>query len=469
MTLVVTGVVVVATPQTATAALPADCTTQFTGNVSTDWGTGANWTSGVPGTTSIACIQSGTTVSPNGVRSVLALHVDDAADVFIDAGEGLFVTGPTSSWWSPSSSVFVSDGRLGGPGRIEVHGLLELSGSSVLTSIDAPSGATYAGAPGSLLVAGDGEVDFVDVVSVRTRYELHVFGVGRVLSDSLVSADWGVAMGIYPGGRFELTGDGGWYQGSPVSGQAIAVIGNHGVLAKTGGGSTSVVDANYLPSGAGHVEVDCCATLAVSGQQLISGQLLPDMSLGTAACGIQTTTICGGSQNPAVDAMSVKLDLDADNPATAAAVQELGTPEDTEDSRALGNDVYAHADVLAGPADPATLTLRFSQADVMATPLAEVQVGHISDAGVMTRTPDCLSGTIPPGAPYCVVRPVARDSQNTFVTVLTTQTSRWRVRRQLPGGAVRPDRTRRGAQPGREPGPAGRRVEDRPELGGAGH
>ena len=117
-------------------------------------------------------------------------------------------------------------------------------------------------------------------------------------------------------------------------------------------------------------------------------------------------------------------------------LQELTQPPPTTDSQAIGNEVLAHADQLAvDPANPATITLRFSQADVMATPLAEVQVGHISDAGVMTKTPDCISGTLPP---RCAVLHRAASSsraprQNTFVTVLTTQTSRWRLRRQAPG------------------------------------
>ena len=83
----------------------------------------------------------------------------------------------------------------------------------------------------------------------------------------------------------------------------------------------------------------------------------------------------------------------------------------------------------------------------MATPLSEVQVGHISDAGVMTKTPDCISGTLPPGAPYCVDRALmSRTTQNTFVTVLTTQTSRWRLRRQAPGESF--DQTCPGAPQG---------------------
>jgi hypothetical protein len=126
----------------------------------------------------------------------------------------------------------------------------------------------------------------------------------------------------------------------------------------------------------------------------------------------------------------------------------LTQPPATTDSRAIGNEVYAHADQLdVDPANPATLVLRFSQADVMATPLSEVQVGHISDAGVMVKTPDCISGTLPPGAPYCVDRAtMSRTTQNTFVTVLTTQTSRWRLRRQAPGENF--DQSVPGAPPG---------------------
>ena len=57
-------------------------------------------------------------------------------------------------------------------------------------------------------------------------------------------------------------------------------------------------------------------------------------------------------------------------------VQELALPPATTDSRAIGNDVFAHADGLStDPTQPATITLRFSQADVMSTPLADVQVG----------------------------------------------------------------------------------------------
>jgi hypothetical protein len=45
-----------------------------------------------------------------------------------------------------------------------------------------------------------------------------------------------------------------------------------------------------------------------------------------------------------------------------------------------------------------------------------------------------VGGAIPTGAPACLLS-VTRDAQNTFIQVLTTQTSRWRVRK---GPAVEP-------------------------------
>ena len=109
--------------------------------------------------------------------------------------------------------------------------------------------------------------------------------------------------------------------------------------------------------------------------------------------------------NPAVDVMSVKLQIPGQ---PAAGRRPAPGADPAAGHHGLAGDrqrgLRPRRRLVADPANPATITLRFSQADVMATPLTEVQVGHISDAGVMTKTPDCISGTLPPGAPYCVVR-----------------------------------------------------------------
>ena len=197
------------------------------------------------------------------------MHIDNAAGLNIGLGGGLFVNGPTTSLWASTSNVNVFAGTLGGTGRIQTSGDVSASGGSVLSSINAPSGTAYGGAPGSMVVTSGASCACSTTSPCALATNCMTSGLGRVESGALVSADWGTAMGIYPGARFELDGDGGWYQGSPVAGQAIGVIGNQGVLAKTGGGSTSVVNGNYIPSGFGHVEVDCCATLALAGEQLV--------------------------------------------------------------------------------------------------------------------------------------------------------------------------------------------------------
>ena len=81
--------------------------------------------------------------------------------------------------------------------------------------------------------------------------------------------------------------------------------------------------------------------------------------------------------------MSIKFSVpSANDQAAIVQLDEQTQAAPTTDSRAIGNDVFAHADQLdVDPANPATMVLRFSQADVMATPLSDVQVGHISDRG----------------------------------------------------------------------------------------
>ena len=99
---------------------------------------------------------------------------------------------------------------------------------------------------------------------------------------------------------------------------------------------------------------------------------------------------------------------------------------------AIGNEVLAHADNLtAGQAArdrPAVLPGRRdghaartrSRSCTRRTPAAEVLL------------PDCVNGALPAGLFSCVVRPATRTADNTFVSVLTTTTSRWRLRRGPP-------------------------------------
>ncbi len=440
------GLAVAAVPQSA-SGLPGGCTTTWQGGNGGNWNVAANWNHGLPTSGSVACIGAGgSAVLGSGEVHVAKLHIDGGLTV---QGASLFVDSADGSEWSSGSQVTVDHGTVGGTGHIFVHGVVHFSGGSVLTSAPGGPGTVWPGQHGTLDIPGDGQV-FIDdsSLSLRTRYTIGIFGELVVQSDGLVTADWGTMTTVVQGGLLELNGAGGYYQGSPVSGQSLGDLVNAGLIAKTGGGTTSIVEAAYNQTSTGTTEVDCCATLAFAGSQVVSGLVQPAMSLGTGACGAGTTSVCGGSVDPAVDPSSVKLELSGSNGnASAVQVQELGLPAVTTDSRAIGNEVFAHAAQLTNdPANPATLTLRFSQADVMSTPLSEIQVGHISDTGLMTKTPDCVGGNLPSGAVYCVVRPVTRTAQNTFVTVKTTQTSRWRLRRTGPNESF--DQTPPGAPGG---------------------
>jgi hypothetical protein len=432
-------VVVMSSPVSAT--IPANCTSTWNGGTG-NWDS-ANWTGGIPGPGSVACIPSGsvtkTTTAP-AYAHVTALHIDTTGSLFVDPGAGVLMDGPGESYWAAGSQVVVDRATIGGTGLITAHGNVHFTGGSSLTSINAGLGAVWGGQNGTMNIPSDGSVFVEDsALSVRTRFAIGIFG-NLVVQDlgsvpGFITADWGTSTTIVPGGTLELNGDGGYYQESPVSGQGVGQLVNGGLIAKTGGaGAASIVDAAYTQTPTGAVSVDCCTTLAFAGGQVVSGDVDPNMSLGTGVCGPGTLAVCNGSQDPAVDPSSVVLQLSGNAGNTSPVqVQELALPAATTDSRAIGNEVYAHADGLSTDrTQPATITLRFSQADVMSTPLSEVQVGHISDTGLMTKTPDCVGQDLPAGSNYCVVRPVTRNAQNTFVTVKTIETSRWRLRRTGP-------------------------------------
>ncbi len=404
-----------------------------------DWSDSTGWTNGVPnGPNEIACVdQSGLVLiddsGPTSTVTLRALYLDGSLTV---SYASLFVNGPEESVVSYDFGVLhVEHGTVGGTGTITVHGGVTIAADSTLTSVPAVTGAPWTGPHGTLDVASDGYLQLRDSrVALLTRYALGISGFAELDGNAFVAADWGTTTSIGAGGTLALTNEGGYYQGSPVPGQPVGTLVNSGVIEKGDPSTTSVVDAAYTQTASGAVHV-VGGTLAFAGPQLFAAQVEPAMSFGTGACGAGTQAVCGGSVDPAVDPSSVMFQVSSGNGAPAEVqVQELAKPVPTTDSRALGNDVYAHADgLVSDPAQPATITLRFSQADVMSTPLAEVQVAHISDAGVMTKAPDCVGQALPAGAAYCVVRPVTRTAQNTFVTVHTTQTSRWRLRRTGAG------------------------------------
>jgi hypothetical protein len=267
-------------------------------------------------------------------------------------------------------------------------------------------------------------------LALSTGYGISVAngGVVTMAPDTWFAADYGTALSIQPGGTLELAGDGDYHQGFAVAGQPLSMLTNNGLLTKTAGSGTSVVDATYAGSGQAAVQ---SGTLALPDNQQVGAAVSPGTTLATGRCeGVGAS--CQATTDPAKDTMSVAFAVPGANAGPAAVrLQELGPVGPAVDPAAIGNEVLAHADNLtAGQA--ARVDLRFSQADVMATPLNEVQVVHTTDAGAEVLLPDCVNGALPAGLYSCVVRPATRTADNTFVSVLTTTTSRWRLRRGPP-------------------------------------
>ena len=281
--------------------------------------------------------------------NVQALHVDDSSDVFVDAGEAIFVNGPTTSDWSPLSRVFVDAGRLGGTGRIDMHGEVSFTGGSVLTSINAPGGTSYAGGIGVLEVASDGEVRVDDsALALYTRYRIEIDGEMSVNNNAFVAADYGTATVIEVSGSLRFLGDGGYYRGFPVAGQPLSHIGNHGLLEKATAAPT-VVDAWYVQAGTAEIEINCCDRARPArrrpGSRRSSGRTTR-CATGSAAALASPASVPHGSTRPSTRAASRSTSTAATPRPRHVTLQELAQPPDTTDSRAIGNEVFAHADQL---------------------------------------------------------------------------------------------------------------------------
>ena len=243
-----------------------------------------------------------------------------------------------------------------------------------------------------------------------------------------LAADPGTTTTIQPGATLDIGGDGGFYR-RDAAGSGVLV--NNGILRKSVGTGISVIDATY--QGSGQIQVQS-GTVAMLDSGLIGGAVWPGNTLATGRCdGPVSTATCQPTTDPAVDAMSVAFTVPQANQVANVQLQELGPVDKAADPQAVGNEVLAHADnLVTDSAHPAQVVLRFSQADVMSTPLDEVQVVHTTDDNQQVLLPACVNGALPSGLWSCVVRPVTRTAQNTFVNVLTTQTSRWHLRRALP-------------------------------------
>jgi len=430
---VVTSLVVVSVPGPAAGVV---CDFTWSGADDDVFTNPNNWNEmGVPAVGEVACIaKADQAVIPVGtVVDIAQLEMSNGAMLSLGQNSGLFINGSVQSVWDSSTSVTATAGQIGGSGIIRLRGNATFgsaTSAATLTSQDVANGIQPPADTGEMVVEGHATVANLGA-AIRTGFLVTVANGGSltVAPGSYLSADDGTALTILAGSMLDLTGDGGYYRGSDVSGLTRSVLTNNGTLRKSGGTGASVIDAKIVTNG-GQVVVGS-GTLALSDGQPLSGVVSPGSTLATGRCATPVTEVCQPSTDPAVDPMSVRFTVPGTNAAAASVqIEELAG---TADAKQVGNAVLAHADNLVpDTAHPARITLRYSQPDVMATPLGEVQVVHTTDGGQDVLLPDCAIGILPAGLDSCIVRPATRDSQNTYVTVLTVTTSRWHLRRDPP-------------------------------------
>ena len=136
--------------------------------------------------------------------------------------------------------------------------------------------------PGLLVVEGHATLANLGL-ALCTGYDVTVAngGVVSMAPDTFFAADYGTALTIQPGGTLEVAGDGDYHQGFAVAGQPLSVLTNNGLLTKTAGAGTSVVDATYAGSGQAAV---LSGTLALPDNQQVGASVSPGTTLATGRC-----------------------------------------------------------------------------------------------------------------------------------------------------------------------------------------
>ena len=211
-----------------------------------------------PSTTGSSCIgiNDAVEISDGSPKDLDQLHLAGGAQLQVDQGNRLFVNGTARVVGGAGPALTVL-GQVGGSGTMRVQGDVSIASSPTATTFLTSNPTTGGGQPppadkGDLVVEGHATMP-ARVASgsrVATGSTVAAGGTLSVQPGAWLAADNGTAMIINQGGTFELAGDGGLYLRAPVAGQPVTSIVNNGVLRKTAGAGTSVVDAQLRPAAA---------------------------------------------------------------------------------------------------------------------------------------------------------------------------------------------------------------------------
>jgi len=210
------------------ASAEPSCTDTWTGPSAGDWATAADWSSGVPGSTDVACIPAGSTVEVTaGSNQAVAV---DGEGALVLSGGSLELSGDTSP--SSIASLTLAGGTLSGPGTVHVSGSFSWSAGQM-----SGSGKTVidTGATGSINPGGSGSV---------TMNERELVNAGT-LTWSTGSVYGGYGARIDNVGTFKANSQdpsNNWFSTGLLRGAGAApLLLNTGTLVKSAGNGLSVI------------------------------------------------------------------------------------------------------------------------------------------------------------------------------------------------------------------------------------
>ena len=450
----------------------------FTGAVSTSWKNAANWTMSPPGVahypgpgdgaTGYVCIPAGKSVTLLGTGNLSGwVHVqmiDVAGALTVGEGGRIYVHGDpatrVSYLRSGTNTKLVNGSVLGGEGRYELEGTITVTSpkdfasafttrNCAIYSIPHPSGQdcvslneSFPPQAGELLVADTGKVILNHPINVFDQYRITVRGLVKVQGASslgtptLIAADPGTSFELLPRlttgrGTFQIANDGGYYVGRlgrSIDPTTLSVFINGGLVQKTAGPGTAVIDAAYSRVGSGSVTVQ-------SGTLSLPTSATAPVTVGSAdGCGFGTCA--DGALPPCMpvvsgqEAQTGQLTIPAgDTNGSTGVVLSL---DGAGASGQLGQAVLAMAPGLSPlPADPATLTIRFDSTIAGGKTASTVSVQRQdTNPGPFLPIPDCVAGALPTGITSCLDRAASATASSAaggdlVVVVRTTHFSRW--------------------------------------------
>jgi hypothetical protein len=430
------------------------------------WGNPQNWsTDRVPGRTpgggtDFVCLDNAGTITMTGDTAELVAFDMRGTTLTMLAGSKLFVYGAQATRPARirqgASIVMTGGNAIGGPGRINVSGLLRMNSiaglrnamSTRICGIDTIScGGPVLGARGLLSIEPSGTLRInggspglvnLGGVDLKDQYQIQVSGTMELAQKGFVSADYGTATQLLPQaagvGRLVIKNNGGYYIGGQFFGLPTpSTFTNDGLVLKSSGSGTSAIAATYsAPTGdvtvnAGKVVLpDGPATPSRVGAGFAIGSGLCPLGFLALSCEPPTTSTD-------VQITTVRLSLLDLGGATVAFHEEdsLASPDDVAPPVQIDT-----TGLQATPLSPAILSLQYDASILEGQHVADLTIFRQEGTAPYTQVPDCrLSGTPPPGQTACVDRRgiigvSSRDlpDGDALMIVRTQGTSRWVAR-----------------------------------------